>query len=176
MRNFLNQKNVLDYRDLAKIINAYRALNKKVVCTVGSWDMLHIGHLRYLNQAKKLGDILVVGVDSDKAIKIYKNNPLRPIIPEKERMEMLGYQEFVDYVTLVGDVDEKGNWRLGLVKKIKPDIFVAVADESYPEEQKKEIAKFCGQLHILPRQAKKTSTTDIVEKVFKGKITDLLSE
>ncbi len=176
MKNILSQKNILDYQDLTKIINAYRTLNKKVVCTVGSWDMLHIGHLRYLYQAKRLGDILVVGVDSDKAIKIYKSNPLRPIIPEKERMEMLGYQEFVDYVTLIDDVDEKGYWKLSLLKKIRPDIFVAVADESYPEEQKKEIAKFCGQLHILPRQAKRTSTTDIVEKIFKKKIANLLSE
>lgn len=173
MRKVINQKKILDYEELARIVEANKILGKKVICTVGSWDMLHIGHLRYLNRAKSLGDVLIVGVDSDKAIKIYKQNPVRPIIPEKERMEMLGYQEFVDYITLVDDVDKNGIWKLGLVKMIKPDIFVAVADESYSEEQKKEIAKFC-KLHVLPRQARKTSSTNIVEKVFKKKIESFL--
>ncbi len=176
MRKIANQKKIIDYKELSKIVEAYRILGKRVVCTIGSWDMLHIGHLRYLNRAKSLGDVLIVGVDSDRAIRIYKNSSIRPIIPENERMEMLGYQEFIDYVTLVDDVDDKGNWKLGLVKKVNPDIFVAVADESYSDQQKKDIAKLCGKLHILPRQARKTSNTNIVEEVFKKKIEHLLNK
>jgi len=176
MNKIIKQKKITDYKKLGKIVEAYKILGKKVVCTIGSWDMLHIGHLRYLNRAKSLGDILIVGVDSDRAIKIYKDNPIRPIIPENERMEMLGYQEFIDYVTLIDDVDDKGNWKLELLKKVNPDIFVAVADESYSEQQKKDISKFCGKLHILSRQAKKTSSTNIVEEIFKKKMEHLLNK
>jgi len=176
MRRIINQKRITDYKELGKIVKAYKTLGKRVVCTIGSWDMLHIGHLRYLNRAKSLGDILIVGVDSDRAIKIYKDNPIRPIIPENERMEMLGYQEFIDYITLVDDVDDKGSWKLELLKKTNPDVFVVVAGESYSEQQKKDIAKFCGKLHILPRQAGKTSSTNIVENVFKKRIEHILSQ
>jgi len=176
MKKILSQKSILDYKKLARVINAYKTLSKKIVCTIGSWDILHIGHLRYLEKAKNLGDILIVGVDSDKAVKIYKKSPLRPIIPHKERMEMLTYQEFIDYVTLINDVDKNGSWKMGLIRAIKPDIFVVVEGESYSEEQKKNIANFCGYIHVFPRQAKKTSTTNIVEKVFKKRIKDILSE
>ena len=176
MRKQFLSKKIFNYKELESIVNAYRVLGKKVVFTIGSWDMLHIGHLRYLARAKALGDILVVGVDSDKAIKTYKDDPLRPVIPENERMEMLGYQEFIDYVTLINDVDNKGNWKMGLIKTVRPDIFVAVEGESYPEEQKRNIAKFSGQVHLLPRQARRTSTTEIIERVFKKKIKDILGK
>lgn len=168
------QKIILDYKKLAKIINAHRTLGQKIICTIGSWDMLHIGHLRYLCKAKKLGDILVVGVDSDRDIKIYKKNPLRPVIPQDERIEMLSYQTFVDYITLIDDVDKKGRWQMELIKVIRPDIFVATK-ESYPDEQRKQIAKFCGYLKILPRQAAETSTTEIIERTFKKRLEYILN-
>lgn len=85
-----HKKVITDYNLLREKINAHRTLGHKIVSTLGSWDMLHIGHLRYLYKSKEYGDILVVGVDSDRGIKAYKN-PLRPIIPETERMEMLSY-------------------------------------------------------------------------------------
>lgn len=168
------QKIVLDYKKLSKIINAHRVLNKKIVCTIGSWDVLHIGHLRYLKMAKEFGDILIVGVDSDKAIKIYKKKPFIPIIPQRERMEMLSYQTFVDYVTLVDDVDKKGCWKFELIKLIKPDVFIVSSGESYPVEQRKQISKFCGRIKILPRQAKTTSSTKIIERAFKKRLEYIL--
>jgi len=170
-----SEKIILNYKKLAKIIKAHKTLNKKIVCTIGSWDMLHIGHVRYLEKAKDLGDILVVGVDSDKAIKIYKKNPLRPVIPHRERMEMLSYQSFVDYVTLINDVNKKARWKMGLIKLIRPDVFVASSGESYPLEQRKQIDKYCGRLRVLKRQAKKTSTTKIIEKTFKQRLEHILN-
>ena len=168
-------KIILDYKKLAKIITAHKTLGQKVICTIGSWDMLHIGHVRYLHSARELGNILVVGVDSDRAIRLYKHNTLRPVIPQDERMEMLSYQSFVDYVILVDDVDKKGRWKMGLIKEIKPDIFVASSGESYPIEQRKQISKFCGNLKVLKRQAKNTSTTDIIEKTFKKRLEHVLN-
>jgi len=162
-----NQKEsvILDYSDLNRIIQAHKTLGHRIVCTVGSWDMLHIGHLRYLIKAKEQGDILVVGVDSDRGIKLYKNE-LRPVIPQVERMEMLKYQDCVDYVTLVDDIDDSGKWQYELIKVINPDIFVATED-SYPPDQIDSIKKFSKNILVLPRQAEKTSTTDIIEKTMK---------
>ena len=167
-------KVIIDYQKLSELLNAHKTLGNKIVCTIGSWDMLHIGHLRYLSKAKKQGDILVVGVDSDKAIKIYKKNSLRPVIPEDERMEMLSYQHFVDYVTLIDDVNEEGNWEMTILRKINPDFFVAT-EESYPPEQRESINKLCGKLRLFDRQAENTSTSDIIEKTFKKRLEHILS-
>lgn len=167
----MKAKIITDYQQLKKYIDAHKTLEQKVVCTIGSWDMLHIGHLRYLINAKKQGDILVVGTDSDSAIKRYKNE-FRPIIPEDERMEMLSYQDCVDYVTLIEDVDDKGCWSYELIKAIKPDIFVCI-NESYPLEQQNDIKTHVCELIELPRQAEKTSTSDIIEKTFKSHLAQI---
>lgn len=159
-------KIVLDLNKLVRVTEALRELGRQVVTTVGSWDMLHIGHMRYLIKAKASGDILVVGVDSDKAIKICKG-PHRPIIPEGERLEMLSYQACVDFVTLLQDIDEQGNWQYELIKRIRPDIFIA-EEESYSQVQIDEIKKFSGSVVVLPRQAKNTSTTKVIQDTVKG--------
>lgn len=169
-----NNRIILDYNELKKIVDAHKTLGHKTVCTVGSWDMLHIGHLRYLNKAKEQGDLLIVGVDSDRGIKLYKKNELRPVIPQDERMEMLKYQECVDYVTLIDDIDDNGKWQYGLIKTIKPAIFVATP-EAYPQEQIENIKLYSDQVIIFPRQAEKTSTTEIIERMIKKHLEAMLS-
>lgn len=159
-------KIVPNHKNLIKKIKAHKVLGHKIVCTIGSWDMLHIGHLRYLNAAKEHGDVLIVGVDSDRGVKLYKG-PLRPVIPENERAEMLSYQSCVDYVTFVDDIDEKGIWQYGIIKNLPIDTFIAVEGDSYTDEQKKTIEKFCKKLTIIPRQALGTSSTDIVQNIMK---------
>ncbi|OGZ35593.1 MAG: hypothetical protein A3A94_02105 [Candidatus Portnoybacteria bacterium RIFCSPLOWO2_01_FULL_43_11] len=170
------QKNsvILDYQELKRNIDAHKILGHRIICTVGSWDMLHIGHLRYLIEAKKRGDVLIVGVDSDRGIKLYKKNELRPIIPQEERMEMLKYQECVDYITLIDDIDDDGKWQYELIKIIKPHIFVTIP-ESYPEEQIQDIKLHSDEVLILPRQAENTSTTEIIERMIKKHVEALLS-
>lgn len=169
------EKIVAKHKDLIKKIKAHKVLGHKIVCTIGSWDMLHIGHLRYLNAAKGHGDVLIVGVDSDRGIKSYKG-PLRPVIPETERAEMLSYQTCVDYVTLVDDIDEKGNWQYELIKDLPVDVFVAVEGNSYTEEQKNMIAKLCKKIEVIPRQALSTSSTDIIQNVIKIHLLDQLEQ
>lgn len=161
----LTDKIVHDYNTLARVVEGLRAVNHKIVVTIGSWDLLHIGHVRYLNQAKEYGDILVVGVDSDRAVKLYKG-PLRPVVPEVERCEMLSYQSSVDFVTLLNDMDKRGKWQYTLVKKVKPDIFIA-EELSYSPKQLKEIKKYCGKLVVLKRQAKGTSTSKLIQDTVK---------
>ena len=165
MSSIEKDKIIIDYKKLKEKVLAHKTLGHNVVCTIGSWDMLHIGHLRYLNASKKQGSILVVGVDSDRGIKSYKGEK-RPIIPENERLEMLCYQSCIDYITIVDDIDSKGNWHYKLIKDVPMDKFVAVAGNSYTNEQKKFIKKYC-ELVVLPRQADKTSSTDIIQNVLK---------
>ena len=168
-----NNSIILDYQELKKVIDAHKVLGHKIVCTVGSWDMLHIGHLRYLIKARGRGDILVVGVDSDRGIKLYKKNQLRPVIPQEERMEMLKYQECVDYVTPVDDIDDNGKWQYELIKLIRPEVFVTTP-ESYPEEQIQDIKQYSSEVVIFPRQAENTSTTEIIERMIKKHLEALL--
>ena len=125
-------------------------------------------------QAKDYGDILVVGVDSDRGIKSYKGD-LRPIIPQSERIEMLTYQGCVDYVTLIDDIDNKGAWQYELIKQVPMDTFVAVEADSYPQEEIDMIKKYCPEIKAIPRQAMQTSTTDIIQNVLKTHLLDMVS-
>jgi len=167
-----SKKIVADYNILRDKANAHKVLGHRIVATLGSWDMLHIGHVRYLHKAKKKGDILIVGVDSDRGIKAYKN-PLRPIIPQGERMEMLSYQEPVDYITMVDDIDDDGRWSYGLLKAVPVDVFVAV-EGSYPDGQINEIKKYASDVLVLPRQAESTSSTDIIQNIVKTHMLEML--
>lgn len=169
----LTNKIVLDYDKLARVTEALRELDRKIVLTIGSWDLLHIGHVRYLIKAKSYGDILVVGVDSDRGIKLYKG-PLRPIVQQDERIEMVSYQTCVDYVTNIDDVDEKGAWQYELIRQVRPDVFIAVED-SYSEQQRKDIEQFCGELIVLPRQAENTSTSRMIQETLKKHIAEMMA-
>ncbi len=173
-RKNLEKKIVKDYSILNKVIDAQRTLGHKIVVTIGSWDLLHIGHTRYLLEASKHGDILIVGVDSDTAIKKYKGE-YRPIVPEIERMEMLSYLDFINYITPVNDLNDHGQWQYELIKLLTPDVFIAVED-SYPPEQIEEIKKFCADVTVLPRQAENTSTSDFVQKMLKGNLLPLIEK
>jgi len=158
-------KVTLDPEAIKKLVAGLKAANLKIVLTVGSWDLLHIGHVRYLMQAKAQGDILIVGVDSDRAIKKYKGD-LRPVVPEDERQEMLSYQSCVDFITPLKDVDAQGKWQYKLLRDVGPDVFVAVKD-SYPPHQIKEIKKHSKKVVVLPRQATRTSTSRMIQHTVK---------
>lgn len=167
-------KHVEDYTRLAKIVEGHKAQQHRVVATIGTWDILHIGHVRYLMEARRRGDVLVVGVDSDRTVKLYKG-ALRPVVPYIERAEMLTYQYCVDLVTPVDDVDEKGRWQYGLLKIIRPDVFVAVED-SYPENQLARIRRYCPEVVVLPRQAENTSTSQMIQNTVKGHLEEMYKE
>ncbi|MDD5032836.1 MAG: adenylyltransferase/cytidyltransferase family protein [Candidatus Pacebacteria bacterium] len=173
-RDTAEKKIVLDINKLKTLTQTLKdTLGYKVVITIGTWDMLHIGHLRYLIEAKKQGDVLLVGADTDRAVKLYKG-PLRPVIPQSERMEMLSYQHCIDLITLVDDIDEKGEWKYQLIKEIQPDIFVA-EEESYPQKQLDDIRQFCKEVVVLERQAKSTSTSMKIQDTLKKHIESFLT-
>ena len=97
------------------------------------------------------------------------------MIPQEERMEMLKYQECVDYITLIDDIDGKEKWEYELIKLIKPNLFVTTVD-SYSKEQIKDIGEYSNEVLILPRQAEHTSTTEIIERMIKKHLEAMLSK
>lgn len=159
------KKIVENHEALADVARGLQAIQRRIVVTVGSWDILHIGHVRYLRRAREFGDMLIVGVDTDETVKKCKGE-LRPVVPYVERCEMLTYQSCVDFVTRVHDVDAEGRWQYSLIKAVRPDVFVAVED-SYPEEQLNDIRRYCREVIVLPRQAEDTSTTNMIQNAVK---------
>jgi D-beta-D-heptose 7-phosphate kinase/D-beta-D-heptose 1-phosphate adenosyltransferase len=152
---------ILDYPDLIPILEQLRKQDKRIVLTQGSWDMLHVGHARYLEEAKKYGDVLIVGTDSDEKIRKRKG-PGRPVVPQEERLEMLTYIRSVDYVVLKPEIAPK----YSLIKLVKPDTLIVIK-ENYDEQQISEVAEFCGEVKVLPRMAT-TSTSAKLRSVQIG--------
>ncbi len=166
------KKVVADPKALLAIVKGLKAQGCKIVVTIGSWDMLHVGHVRYLMKAKEQGDVLIVGTDSDRGIKSYKG-PSRPMVCQQERLEMLSYLECVDFAIVVDDIDAEGKWQYGLIDLIKPDVFVAV-EGSYPEGQIEDIKKYAENVIMLPRQAEQ-STSNIIYKIVKEGLNPLIT-
>lgn len=94
-----NKRYISDYKKLRETILHCKGLGIKIVLTQGSYDMLHIGHARYIEEAKRHGDLLVIGIDSDEKIR-HRKGPERPIVPQEERLEMVAHLKPVDIVVL----------------------------------------------------------------------------
>lgn len=151
----LGGKSILDKKRLKEIVGHCKGLGLKIVLTSGSWDLIHIGHARYFEQAKKHGDLLVVGVDSDEKIKARKG-PERPIVPQNERMEMVTQIRHVDLVTL----KELHAPKWELIKLVNPDTLI-VTKETYDKKDLKALEKFCGKVVVLEPQATTSTSAKI---------------
>jgi len=149
-------KKILDREGVKKISAKLRAEGKKIIFTNGCFDILHAGHVRYLKQARKLGDVLVVGLNSDRSVSAIK--PGRPINSEKNRAEVLAALAAVDYVVVFS---EKTPYNL--IKILKPDILVKGGDWKKEDIVGSDIAK---ETYSLPF-VKGVSTTAIIEKIIR---------
>jgi rfaE bifunctional protein nucleotidyltransferase chain/domain len=145
---------ILNWNEVKEIVNKLRVGGKKIVFTNGCFDIIHIGHVRYLKEAKALGDVLVIGLNSDKSVSSIKSN--RPINPQNHRAEVLSSLEMVDYVVLF---DEETPY--DLIKSIRPDILVKGGDWKKEEIVGSDIAK---ETYSLP-YTEGASTTGIIEKI-----------
>jgi rfaE bifunctional protein nucleotidyltransferase chain/domain len=139
---------VPDYDRITEIVAALRVLGVKVVLTMGTFDILHEGHSRYLEAARGFGDFLIVGVDSDEKVRRRKG-VWRPAVPELERLRMVTHQRGVGLVTLKA-ADEP---RWSLINAVKPDVLVATADAYTPEEITELESKSCARVEVLERMA-----------------------
>jgi rfaE bifunctional protein nucleotidyltransferase chain/domain len=134
---------VTDLATLAGELAGPRAGGKTVVLTNGAFDLLHVGHVRYLRAAAKLGDILVVAVNDDDSVRRLKGTD-RPVFPLEERMELVASLEGVGYVVSFGEDDVRE-----VIRSLKPDVHAKGTDytpETVPERD--EVLKYGGKVEI----------------------------
>ena len=148
--------------EMKSIVARLKACGKKVVFTNGCFDILHVGHVRYLRRARKHGDILIVGVNTDRSVKEIKGEK-RPIVPEKERAEVLSALEFVDYVVLFDEPDP-----LSLIESLRPTVLVKGSD--WPKEKivGREIVEKTGGKVIRVPLVPGASSSGVIEKIIKA--------
>ncbi len=168
------KKRLVTMSDLMALHEKLKEKNKKVVFTAGSWDLLHVGQCRYLEEAKKEGDILVVGVSGNEAIRRVKGSN-KPILDEKLRAEMLTYLRSVDFVTILPEPSCVP--ALGL---LKPDVFITVKEDwasAYKESKEyKIVTKYGGEVKVVDRQSTALSTTKIIQRAIGGQLGDVFKD
>jgi len=149
---------ILSWSEAARLAEDCRKRAGIVVTSNGTFDLLHVGHVSYLAAARSLGDLLLVGVNSDRSVKAYKG-PERPLNPENARAQVLGALRCVDGVCIF-DEDTPVEW----LKVVKPDIHVKGGDwdpAKIPEA--KVLEAWGGRIHIIPTR-EGYSTTRIIER------------
>lgn len=172
---------IRDHKKLAKLVSHWKQLGLKIVLTSGSWDLFHVGHAEYLERAKALGDLLIVGVDSDEKVRARKG-PHRPVVPEEERVRILCHVRHVDVVTLKPQSEAKN----GLIKLVRPDVLILSKSTRHKSADIKEKKKYVGKVVLLDPQAS-TSTSakvrllhvsgaDRFAKEVAARIPDLMEE
>ena len=142
------QRFVESYDQVETIVGALKTLGLRVVLTSGSFDIIHEGHSMYLEAARRFGDFLIVGLDSDDKIRSRKG-PDRPAVPQMERLRMVTHQRGVGLVTLKHAYHAR--WQL--IKTVGPDVLVATED-TYTEAEIAELeARYCTRVEVLERMA-----------------------
>ena len=150
---------ILDREALRKKLIELRNQGKKIAFTNGCFDILHVGHVRYLREAKKTADVLVLAINSDASVKSIKGEK-RPLFPEEERAEIIASLEFIDFVTIFEELTP-----LGLIDYLKPDILIKGGDWSEDKVVGRDNVKKWGGYVIIIPQVEGKSTTNIVEKI-----------
>jgi rfaE bifunctional protein nucleotidyltransferase chain/domain len=150
---------VLEYQELENYSVKWHARNLQIVLTNGCFDLVHAGHLHAFMEAKKWGDILVVGINGDHSVKILKGDS-RPIIPERDRAALLAALEPIDFVTIFNDATAAG-----LLIKIRPHVYVKGGDYSLDTlPEKPVLERFNIPVHFTPL-IPGISTTEIIRKI-----------
>ncbi len=146
---------------LCKLLSEFRSAGRRVVWTNGCFDILHRGHISYLEQAAQFGDLLVVGLNSDSSVRSVKG-PDRPINCQDDRARALGALSCVDYVVIFDDPTT-----VRLLKLLKPDVYAKGGDytiDTINQDERKVVEGYGGSIEILP-EVKGVSTTRIIEQI-----------
>ncbi len=153
---------IMNREKLKKTVNSLKKAGKKVVFTNGCYDLLHVGHIRLLQSARKKGDILIVAINSDTSVRRIKGDK-RPLVNQKERAETLAALECIDIVTVFNEDDP-----FNIIKDIMPDILVKGGDWPLDKIIGSDIViKNGGKVMNIKYQAGK-STTNLVGRVVKA--------
>lgn len=151
---------IVNRKKLASILENLRKKGHKIVFTNGCFDLLHVGHVRYLTEAKKKGDVLVVAINTDQSIKKLKGTN-RPLTPEAERAEILSALAAVDFVTYF-DQDTPAE----IISQLKPNVLVKGADYKIKEIVGHDFMSRSGGKVVRVPLAKNYSTTKIIDSII----------
>lgn len=157
MKSVVDQK-VINLNNLESILDYYRKEKKKIVFTNGCFDLLHIGHIRYLDEAATLADILIVGINTDESVRSLKG-PTRPIQNENDRAEILASLKSVQHTILFTEETP-----YNLIKKIKPDVLVKGGDWKPEQIIGSDLVLAAGGIVKSLLFIDGKSTTKIIEK------------
>ena len=145
--------------ELSRALQQHRGRGERVVFTNGCFDLLHGGHVHYLQQARTLGDCLVVALNDDASVRLLKGDD-RPLRPQDERARVLAALACVDYVVLFGEPTP-----LALIKSLKPDVLVKGGDYTLETVVgRKEVEASGGTVHLIP-YVEGVSTTELVARI-----------
>jgi len=154
----LNDK-IKNLGELLKNVNLHKKEGRKIVFTNGCYDIVHVGHIRCLQEGKRLGDVLITALNSDRSVRSLKGYP-RPFIPQAERAEMMSALECVDYV-IIFDQDNP----LELINAIEPDILVKGGDWNLDTIVGRDVVElYGGKVFSLPL-VPGISTTQIINSI-----------
>jgi rfaE bifunctional protein nucleotidyltransferase chain/domain len=156
----MSAQKIKTLNEIVRLRPALRESGKKLVFTNGCFDILHVGHVRYLNHARSLGDLLVVGINSDRSVREIKGDS-RPIVSERERAEVLAALACVDFVFIFDDPTPKQ-----VIDAIVPDILVKGADWGLAEIVGRDTVEKAGGTVLNVPLVKGSSTSDIIRKVL----------
>ncbi len=152
---------IVELQELIKVVNRLKQEGKRIVFTNGCFDIIHLGHVLYLKSAKEYGDILVVGLNSDKSVKIIKGDK-RPVVPQGERAGVLSSIRFVDYVVIFNEPDP-----YKIIEAVKPDVLVKGGDWAIENIIGRDIVESSGgKVYNIP-YIEGSSSTNIIEEILK---------
>lgn len=154
---------MFDLSPLATQVQRWRAAGEKIILTNGCFDLLHVGHVRYLRAAKELGGRLVVAVNSDASARALKGEG-RPRIPASERAEILAALADVDAVTIFDAPDVRD-----VVRALRPDIHAKGTDYTAATVPERDVVLACGGRVEIVGDPKDHSTTDLLKSTASGK-------
>ncbi len=155
----MNEGTILTRDQLRRRVQAWRAAGERVILTNGCFDLLHVGHIRYLHAAKQLGGRLVVGLNADGSTRALKG-PGRPIMPAPERAEILAALADVDAIVIFDEPDVRA-----LVREIRPDIHAKGTDYSTESVPERDTVLECGGQVAIVGDPKDHSATEFIARL-----------
>jgi D-beta-D-heptose 7-phosphate kinase/D-beta-D-heptose 1-phosphate adenosyltransferase len=153
-------KKILSWEALKNEVERRRGEGQKIAFTNGCFDILHVGHVRYLREARKTGDLLILALNSDASVRAIKGDK-RPLVPQGERAEVAASLEAVDYVTLFDETTP-----LKLIEYLRPDCLVKGGDWKEEAVVGSDAVRSWGGKVVLIPMVEGASTTNIVEKIL----------
>ncbi|MFH1563079.1 MAG: D-glycero-beta-D-manno-heptose 1-phosphate adenylyltransferase [Nitrospirota bacterium] len=156
----MNTNKIKTIDELKNIISNLKTQGKKIVFTNGCFDLLHVGHVKYLQEAKSYGDILVVAINSDASVKAIKGNT-RPLMPQEDRAYVLSALSCIDYVLIFEELDP-----VRVISGLVPDVLVKGGDYQLNEIKGRDIVISAGGKVLTIPEIKGKSTTNLIETIL----------